>query len=133
MQRICETTIVLLLLFLIAGVFIIVYSRLMWHVFPRALGLALLFALALLKGLVIKAKQFQTSAPLIDNDARLLKLILLSICSIFLVIIYTSYLLKNQQVALGSFRARLAHPQKGIKVSARLLTAFPFYLIIIKT
>ena len=116
MQRICEATIVLLLLFLIAGVLIIVYSLLMWHVFPKALGLALLFALALLKGLVIKAKQLQTSAPLTDNDARLLKLILLSICSIFLVIIYTSYLLKNQQVAAwAAFGLGLLTLKKALK------------------
>jgi hypothetical protein len=88
MQRIYETTIVLLLLFLIAGVLIIVYSLLMWHVFPKALGMALLFAPVLIKGVVIKAKHYQTTAALACEDTRLLKLILLSICSVFLVIIY---------------------------------------------
>jgi hypothetical protein len=114
MHKFRETIIVLLMLLLVASSLYIIYSLLMWQILPRVLSLILLFTLALLKASIVTARQKQASSPLNDCDTRLLKFILLSISCVFLVILYISYVVKNQQIlawtalALGAFSLKRA-------------------------
>ncbi len=99
MYKVRETAIVLLMLLIATGALYIIYSLLVWQVLPKTIGLALLFALALLKGLLVSIKTAQTSPTLTCHDARLLKFLLLSIGSIFLVILYISFVVNSRQIA----------------------------------
>lgn len=98
MEKVRETTIALIILFLVIGTLFIIYSLLMWQVLPKALGLALLFALALLKNSIYKLRSRNATEELNKQDIRLLKFLIFSITSVFLIIVYISYLLKFQQV-----------------------------------
>jgi len=99
MERFRETAVAVLMLFLLIGTLIIIYSLLMWQVLPKTLALALLFALILLKSTIISLHKYKTEQELNRTDSRLIKFFLLSILSVFCIVIFISYLLKSQQQA----------------------------------
>jgi hypothetical protein len=99
MERVRETAIALLMLFLLIGTLAIIYSLLMWQVLPKALGLALLFALVILKSTITNLRNYQAAQELNCTDTRLIKFLLLSILSAFFIVVFISYLLKSQQQA----------------------------------
>lgn len=99
MERFREATVVLLMLFLLTGTLVIIYSLVMWQEFPKALAMAMLFCLVPLKSSVIRLQKKQLVQEFTCTDTRMLKFILLSIFSVFLIIIYISCLLRSWQVA----------------------------------
>ena len=99
MERIRETIIALLMIFLLIGTLIIIYSLLIWQELPRILTLVLLFSLILLKSNISRLRDDQTTQELTYTDTRTLKFFLLSLLSAFCVVIFISYLLKSQQQA----------------------------------
>jgi Ca2+/Na+ antiporter len=99
MERVRETAVALLMLFLLIGTLIIIYSLLMWQILPKILALSLLFALVILKSVLTRMRNDQTAQELNYTDTRLIKFLLLSIFSVFCIVIFISYLLKSQQQA----------------------------------
>ncbi|WP_183563522.1 hypothetical protein [Mucilaginibacter sp. SP1R1] len=99
MERVRETAIALLMLFLMIGSLIIIYSLLMWQELPKGLGLTLLFALVILKSTITGLRTYQPAQELNGTDTRLIKFFLLSILSVFFIVVFISYLLKSQQQA----------------------------------
>ena len=99
MERVRETAVAVLMLFLLVGTLIIIYSLLMWQVLPKILGLALLFALVILKSTITNLRNQQPAQELSGADFRLIKFILLSILSVFCMVVFISYLLESQQQA----------------------------------
>jgi membrane protease YdiL (CAAX protease family) len=97
MERVRETALAVLILFLLIGSLFIIYSLLMWQMLPKALGMSLLFALVLLKSTITSLRGYQAPQELNSTDARLIKFILLSILSVFFIVLFISYLLKSQQ------------------------------------
>jgi uncharacterized membrane protein len=98
MERVRETAIALLMLFLLIGSLFIIYSLLMWQVLPKVLSLALLFALVILKNTITNLRKHQTAQELNCADLRSIKFFLLSILSTFCIVVFISYLLKSQQL-----------------------------------
>lgn len=98
MERVRETAVAVLILFLLVGSLIIIYSLLMWQVLPKALGLALLFALVILKSVITSLRKHQAARELNCADLRSVKFFLLSILSTFCIVVFISYLLKSQQL-----------------------------------
>jgi uncharacterized membrane protein len=99
MERVRETAVTVLMLFLLMGTLTIVYSLLIWQELPKTLAMVLLFSLALLKGIVANLRNYQSAEELNCQDTRLIKLILLSILSVFLIVVFISYVLQSQQPA----------------------------------
>ncbi|HMG07789.1 MAG TPA: hypothetical protein VK609_04725 [Mucilaginibacter sp.] len=99
MERVRETAVAVLMLFLLVGSLINIYSLLMWRVLPKALGLALLFALVILKSTITNLRNHQTAQELSCADLRSIKFFLLSILSTFCIVVFISYLLNSQQLA----------------------------------
>ncbi|WPU95007.1 hypothetical protein SNE25_05655 [Mucilaginibacter sabulilitoris] len=99
MERVRETAVTVLMLFLLIGTLTIVYSLLIWQELPKTLAMVLLFSLALLKGIVANLHNHQSSQELSCQDTRFIKLVLLSILSVFLIIVFISYVLQSQQPA----------------------------------
>jgi Ca2+/Na+ antiporter len=99
MERVRETAVALLMLFLLIGTLIVIYSLLMWQILPKILGLALLFTLVILKSVLTRLRNDQTAQELNYTDTRLIKFFLLSILSVFCIVIFISYLLESQQQA----------------------------------
>jgi EamA domain-containing membrane protein RarD len=99
MERVRETIIALLMIFLLIGTLIIIYSLLIWQELPKILTLVLLFSLVLLKSSIAHLHHDQKTRELTCTDTRALKFFLLSVLSVFCVVIFISYLLKSQQQA----------------------------------
>ena len=99
MQRFRQAAIISLILFLFIGSMVIIYYLLMWQVAPKGLAIVLLFALMLFKYIISGIKNHQNPSSFSRRNKQLLKFILLSLCYVFLVTVYISYLLKNQQPA----------------------------------
>lgn len=99
MERVRETALAVLMLFLLTGSLFIIYSLLMWQVLPKALGMSLLFALVLLKSTITSLRNYQAPQELNNTDTGLIKCVLLSILSVFFIVLFISYLLKSQQPA----------------------------------
>ncbi|MDB5150532.1 MAG: hypothetical protein JWQ57_4552 [Mucilaginibacter sp.] len=98
MERFREIAVVLLMLFLLAGTLVIIYSLVMWQEFPKTLTVIMFFALVPLKSCIAVLRKKQQVQAFICADTRMLKFILLSVFSVFLIIIYISCLLKSWQV-----------------------------------
>jgi hypothetical protein len=99
MERVRETALAVLMLFLLTGSLFIIYSLLMWQILPKTLGMSLLFALVLLKSTITSLRNYQTPQDLNSTDTRLIKCVLLSILSVFFIVLFISYLLRSQQQA----------------------------------
>jgi Ca2+/Na+ antiporter len=99
MERVREILIALLMVFLLIGTLIIIYSLLIWQELPRILTLVLLFSLVLLKSSIAHLHHDQKTRELTCTDTRALKFFLLSVLSVFCMVIFISYLLKSQQQA----------------------------------
>ncbi|SDP98394.1 hypothetical protein SAMN05428975_4734 [Mucilaginibacter sp. OK268] len=97
MERVRETIIALLMIFLLIGTLIVIYSLLIWQELPKILTLVLLFSLVLLKSCIAHLHHDQTTRELTYTDIRAIKFFLLSILSAFCVVIFISYLLNSQQ------------------------------------
>jgi Ca2+/Na+ antiporter len=97
MERVRETALAVLMLFLLTGSLFIIYSLLMWQVLPKALGMSMLFALVLLKSTITSLRNYQAPQELNATDARLIKCVILTILSVFFIVLFISYLLKSQQ------------------------------------
>jgi LytS/YehU family sensor histidine kinase len=98
MERFRETAIVLLMLFLLAGTLVIIYSLVMLQEFPKTLAMIMLFALVPLKSCITGLRKKQPVQEFTCADTRLLKFILLSVFSVFLIVVYISCLLKSWQI-----------------------------------
>lgn len=88
----------LLMLFLLVGTLTIIYSLMMWQEFPKALALVMLFTLVPLKSCIKGLRKMHPVQEFTCTDTRMLKFILLSVFSVFLIIIYISCLLKSWQM-----------------------------------
>lgn len=98
MERFRETSIALLMLFLLAGTLVIVYSLIIWQEFPKTLAVIMLFALVPLKSCMAGLRKEHPIQKFTCADTRMLKFILLSVFSVFLIIVYISCLLKSWQI-----------------------------------
>jgi hypothetical protein len=98
MERFRETAAVLLMLFLLIGILVIFYSLIMWQEFSKTLAMIMLFALVPLKSCITGLRKKQAVQEFTGANTRLLKFILLSVFSVFLIVIYISCLLKSWQI-----------------------------------
>lgn len=98
MEKFRETAIVLLMLFLLAGTLVIIYSLVMGQEFPKTLTMVMLFTLAPLKSCIAGLRKKQPVQEFTCADTRMLKFILLSVFSVFLIVVYIACLLKSWQI-----------------------------------
>jgi hypothetical protein len=99
MEKLKKILTVVLMLYIIIGLFILLYQLLVWHIFPKFFGCSLLFALAALKGCLIGLRHNDSEQQLTKTDrSRLVFLLLLSLV-LFCFILFISFLLKGQQNA----------------------------------
>jgi len=115
MERFRETVIALLMLFLLTGVLVIIYSLIMWQEFPKILALVMLFALVPLKSCIVGLSKKQPVKEFTCADTRMLKFIILSVLSVFLIIIYISCLLKSWRlIAVLAFALSVFSIKKAV-------------------
>lgn len=119
MEKMKEILAAVLILYIIAGLFALLYQLLVWHSFSRPFSYTLLIALVSLKGTIISLRRDYTEQELNKTDwSRLIFLLHLSLI-IFCLILFISFLLKGQQIAalislltllVSAYRTKLTNP-----------------------
>ena len=98
MEKAKEILTVVLMLYIIAGVFVMLYQLLVWHSFPKQFGYTLLIALLALKGTVIRLRCSHREKELTKTDRSAITFWLLLSVLFFCLILMISFLLKGEQV-----------------------------------
>lgn len=119
MEKMKEILAAVLILYIIAGLFALLYQLLVWHSFSRPFSYKLLIALVSLKGTIISLRRDYTEQELNKTDwSRLIFLLHLSLV-IFCLILFISFLLKGRQIAalislltllVSAYRTKLTNP-----------------------
>jgi hypothetical protein len=99
MDKIRKILAVILMLYIITGIFIILYNLLLLHSFSRHFGYTLLVALLLLKGTLIGLRCNRAEQKLTQTDrSKMIFLFHLSLI-LFCLLVFISLMLKGQQIA----------------------------------
>lgn len=109
----------MLMLYIIVGVFAMLYQLLVWHSFPQIFSYTLLGALVSLKGTLIGLRCDYAEQELTKADtSRIIFLLKLSLI-IFCLLLFISFLLKGELIAaitsfliilVSAYRIKLINP-----------------------
>jgi hypothetical protein len=90
---------VLLMLYIITGIFVVLYQLLLWHSISKQFGYSILVAIVLLKGALLGLRRDHDERQLTKTD-RLKTMRLLRIClTAFCLLLFISFLLKGYRVS----------------------------------
>jgi hypothetical protein len=99
MEKVKEVIAVLLMLYIVAGIFALLYQLLVWHSFSKVFSYTLLVALVSLKGTVVCMRRNYEEKELTKSDwSKIIFLLQLGLL-IFCLILIVTFSLKAQWIA----------------------------------
>lgn len=101
MEKAKETLTVMLMLYIIIGLFALMWQLLVLHTFPRFLSYSILISLVLLKSVLTNLRAHTPEQELSAADQSKIVFLLKLSLAIFCFVLFVSFLITDQPVAAG--------------------------------